>query len=159
MSIINEDKVRARLEQLAGSKGSSSAVNCQYLLQPNDRLEPVSFCGCEIAGRLPTDIHPLSRRAHFRYCDVLAGARAVTSARPARVPVCAEALRARMETVEEWAGSVGWTAQGDGVRWRACQGLGGPRGGGAKSSAHLAPTGACRTADLAGRRQEAVDAL
>jgi hypothetical protein len=48
VSIINEGNVRARLEKLAKSKGSTCAVNSQYLLQPGDR----AWNPCRSAGEI-----------------------------------------------------------------------------------------------------------
>jgi hypothetical protein len=51
MSVLDEGKVRARLEQLSRSAGSSRAVSCQYVLQPGDRAwNPCRFSH-EIGGR------------------------------------------------------------------------------------------------------------
>ncbi len=51
MSVLDERKVRARLDQLVGSVGSSRAVSCQFMLQPDDRAwNPCRFSN-EIGGR------------------------------------------------------------------------------------------------------------
>jgi hypothetical protein len=51
MSVLDERKVRARLDQLSRSMGSSRAVSCQFMLQPDDRAwNPCRFSD-EIGGR------------------------------------------------------------------------------------------------------------
>ena len=51
MSVLDERKVRARLDELVGSVGSSGAANCEFMLQPDDRAwNPCRFLN-EVGGR------------------------------------------------------------------------------------------------------------